>query len=208
MITEAKAKELMKKFVALRNKIEKGNTKLTGEYKAHQNLCMQQFKYVIDMHADRYRNFCNYEDLVQEGYIALLSAMTNYNPKKGSFFYWAHRYVKTRISRSANTHTAIRFPLAYAKQHQPRKENNLPLIIDTRSAPDKTLEEIEASHIIELATAKLDEFHKSVVNLFFGLDTGGKGSINKVCKKLNISRAECIEALNTALQVLKANIEL
>lgn len=193
----------MRKLIRLRTK-----DKNSDEYKKHEDLCIQQFRYVIDMHADRYKHFPNYEDLVQEGYVSLLSAMKTYDPKKGSVFFWLHRYIKTKVQRSANTHTAIRFPLSYAKEHQPRKENNLPIMVDTKSRPDTTLEEIETVCIIEDATCKLDEFHKQVVELFFGLNTGYNGSISKVCRQLKISRKECIEALNNALEVLKQNIEL
>src|ERR1019366_809574 len=205
MITEAAAKRLMKKLIKLRGN---GENEKSEAYKRQENLCIQQFKYVIDMHADRYKHFPNYEDLVQEGYIALLSAMKNYNPTKGSFFWWAHKYVATKVQRSANTHTAIRFPLSYAKKHQSRKENNLPIMVDTKSRPDTTLEEIETINIIDRATSQLDEFHKKVVDCFYGLDTGNEGSINKVCKQLKISRDECIEALDNALAILKQHIEL
>jgi RNA polymerase sigma factor (sigma-70 family) len=205
MITEARAKTLMKKLIKLRGNPEDEKSEA---YKRQENLCIQQFRYVIDMHADRYKHFPNYEDLVQEGYISLLSAMKTYEPTKGSFFYWCHRYVKTRIQRSANTHTAIRFPLSYAKKHQPRKENNLPIMVDTKSRPDTTLEEIETINIIDSATSQLDEFHKKVVDCYYGLDTGNAGSINKVCKQLKISREECIEALDNALELLKQHIEL
>jgi RNA polymerase sigma factor (sigma-70 family) len=205
MITERKARSLMRKLINLRGNPDDEKTEA---YKKQENLCLQQFKYVIDMHADRYKHFPNYEDLVQEGYIALLSAMKNYNPTKGSFFWWAHKYVATRIQRSANTHTAIRFPLSYAKKHQPRKENNLPIMVDTKSRPDTTLEEIETINIIEGATSQLDEFHKKVIDCFYGLDTGNEGSINKVCRQLKISRDECITALDNALEILKQHIEL
>lgn len=205
MITERKARSLMRKLINLRGNPDDEKTEA---YKQQENLCLQQFKYVIDMHADRYKHFPNYEDLVQEGYIALLSAMKNYNPTKGSFFWWAHKYVATKVQRSANTHTAIRFPLSYAKKHQPRKENNLPIMVDTKSRPDTTLEEIETINIINNATSKLDEFHKKVVDCFYGLDTGSEGSINKVCRQLKISRDECIEALGNALEIMKQHIEL
>src|ERR1019366_1628646 len=205
MITEAAAKRLMKKLIKLRGN---GENEKSEAYKRQENLCIQQFKYVIDMHADRYKHFPNYEDLVQEGYISLLSAMKTYEPTKGSFFYWCHRYVKTRIQRSANTHTAIRFPLSYAKKHQPRKESNLPIMIDTKSQPDTALEETEMMDMIANATGKLDEFHKQVVDVYYGLGADGKGSIGKVCKQLKISREECIEALNNALEILKQHIEL
>src|ERR1017187_3794795 len=114
MITEAAAKRLMKKLIKLRGN---GENEKSEAYKQQENLCIQQFKYVIDMHADRYKHFPNYEDLVQEGYIALLSAMKNYNPTKGSFFWWAHKYVADRKSTRLNSsHRCISYAVFCLKK--------------------------------------------------------------------------------------------
>ena len=84
-------------------------------FEKQQKICVEKFKYLITMKTNRYKKFSNYEDLNQDGYEALLKAMKNYNPDKGIFFYWAFKYINTRISRCANLHTAIRYPLKYSK---------------------------------------------------------------------------------------------
>lgn len=206
MLTRKEAESLMKELITLRKQIKKDKS-LVEQYNKHQKLCMEKFRYLITMHTDRYRGFFNYEDLNQEGFEALLKAMKNYNPAKGSFFWWAHKYIETRISRTANLHTTIRYPLKYAKTHIPHKETNLPILVE-KSCPDKSLENIEIQKIIQLAMKRLNKQQKKVVKLAFGFTGDKPMSISKICKKMKISRLSCMRSMTGAIDILKDNIKL
>ena len=207
MINEKEAQDLMEKFISLREQSKKDSS-LLQEFKKHERICIEKFEYLISMRTYRYKNFPNYDDLHQEGFEALLKAMKNYNPKKGIFFYWAHKYIETRISRSANLHTAIRYPLKYAKENPPHRESSLPILIDKNNIPDKNLELKEIADTICGSIDKLDKNKQDVVRLFFGLTEEGPMTINKVCKKMNISRVNCIKSINDALIFLKDDVNL
>lgn len=209
MLTEEQAQNLMIKFIRLREEVKvSSDPKLISEFKKHEQTCIEQFKYLVTMKTGRYKAFGNYEDLNQEGYEALCKAMVNYNPTKGSFFWWAHKYIDTRISRSANLHTTIRFPLKVAKENTPHKESVLPTLIEERYCPDKELEESQLMHSIEEAMSSLTEEQKTIINLAYGFDGDKPLSINKICKKLSISRLSCIKSINAALSSLKDKIKL
>src|SRR5688572_1576285 len=142
MLTEQEAQDLMIKLIDLRGQIQTSEEKsLKKDLQRHEKICIEKFKYLVTMKTGRYKAFSNYDDLNQEGFEALIKAMNNYNPKKGSFFWWAHKYIDTRISRSANLHTTIRYPLKVAKNTTPHKEAVMPLLIEERYCPDKELEE-------------------------------------------------------------------
>lgn len=209
MITEKEAGSLMKELISLRDRVKKSqDTSVSEKYKKHERLCIEKFKYIVTMHTDKYRGFYNYEDLNQEGYEALVKAMKNYDPNKGSFFWWAHKYIETRISRSANLHTTIRYPLKFAKLNTPHKESVLPILIESRFCPDKNLESAEVLKAIQSAMKHLNKEQKDIISLAFGFDGDKPLSINKICKKMNMSRLNCIKAINSALNVLKQNIHL
>ena len=209
MLTEPEAQELMTKLIDLRDQIKVNeDPKLVTELKAHEKICIEKFKYLITMKTGRYKTFSNYEDLNQEGFEALVKAMNNYNPKKGSFFWWAHRYIDTRISRSANLHTTIRYPLKVAKATAPHKESVMPLLIEEVHCPDKELEAVQSTFAIQNAFALLSEEQKKVINLAYGFDGDKPMSINKICKKLNISRLSCIKTINGSLSLMKENIKI
>lgn len=207
MIEEKEAQDLMIKLIDLRKRA-KEDSKVIAELKKHEKVCMEKFRYLVTMKTGRYKAFSNYEDLNQEGFEALVKAMNNYNPTKGSFFWWAHKYIDTRISRSANLHTTIRYPLKVAKAATPHKESVMPLLIEERYCPDKELEESQATQAIHSAVALLSDEQREVINLAFGFDGDKPMSINKICKKLSISRLSCIKTINSALSVMKENIKI
>lgn len=209
MLTEQEAQDLMIKLIDLRTQVKTSDDpKITTELKKHEKICMEKFRYLVTMKTGRYKAFSNYDDLNQEGFEALIKSMNNYNPKKGSFFWWAHKYIDTRISRSANLHTTIRYPLKVAKATTPHKESVMPLMIEERYCPDKELEESQAMQAIHGAVSLLTPEQKEVINLAYGFDGDKPMSINKICKRLSISRLSCIKTINSALSTMKENIKI
>jgi len=209
MLTEQEAQDLMITLVDLREKTKKSDDPvLISQLKNHERLCMAKFKYLVTMKTGRYKSFSNYEDLNQEGFEALIKSMNNYNPKKGSFFWWAHKYIDTRISRSANLHTTIRFPLKVAKANAPHKETLMPVLIEETCCPDKELEQSQTTTAIQSAISLLTNEQKEVISLAYGMDGDKPMSINKICKKLNMSRLGCIKTINSALSIMKEHIRI
>ena len=209
MLTEQDAQDLMVKLIDLRDKVKLGeDPKAKSDLKKHEAICMEKFKYLVTMKTGRYKIFSNYDDLNQEGFEALIKSMNNYNPNKGSFFWWAHKYIDTRISRSANLHTTIRYPLKVAKESTPHKESVMPLLIEEVHCPDKELENIQSMTAIQTAFDKLSDEQKNIVNLAFGFESDKPMSINKICKQLNISRLSCIKTINGALSIMKESIKI
>jgi len=209
MLTEIEAQDLMIKLIELRQEVQTSDDQeLAKKLKKHEQICVEKFKYLITMKTGRYKAFGNYEDLNQEGFEALMKAMNNYNPKKGSFFWWAHKYIDTRISRSANLHTTIRYPLKVAKAVAPHKESVMPILIETRHCPDQELEDSQISQIIGDGLSALSDEQRKVINLVYGFDEDKPLSINKVCKQLNISRLNCTKLINSALLQLKERVKL
>jgi len=209
MLTEQEAQDLMTTLVDLREKTKgSGDPALIAQLKKHEQLCMAKFKYLVTMKTGRYKSFSNYDDLNQEGFEALIKSMNNYNPKKGSFFWWAHKYIDTRISRSANLHTTIRFPLKVAKLNTPHKEALMPLLVEETYCPDKELEQSQTVNAIQSAISLLTDEQKEIVNLAYGMDGDKPMSINKICKKLNISRVSCIKTINSSLSIMREHIRI
>lgn len=209
MLTEQESTDLMNKLLELRAKVKDSNdSKIINELKRHEQICIEKFKYLVTMKTGRYKAFSNYEDLNQEGFEALIKAMKTFNPKKGCFFAWAHNYIGTRISRSANLHTTIRFPLKVAKANTPHKEAVMPVMIEERYCPDKEMEESQTNQAINNVLASLTKEQQEVINLAYGFDGDKPMSINKICKKLSISRLSCIKTINSALSSMKENIKI
>lgn len=208
MLSNEEAQALMKEFIELRTKAkETKSVKDIQLFRKQETLCIEKFQYLITMKTGKYKTFANYEDLNQEGFEALLKAMKNYDPARGSFFWWAHKYIGTRISRCANLHTTIRYPLKVAKITAPHKESVMPLLIEERYCPDKEIEALQTHRAIQNTLSFLTKEQKEIIGLAYGLDGDKPMSVNKICRKFGISRLNCIKLINSALVTMRDNIK-
>ena len=206
MLNITEAQKLIEEFIQLRKTAnESPEDKI--RFKNHELLCIKKFKYLVTMKTSRYRSFANYEDLNQEGLAALVHSMTNYNPKLGNFFWWSHKYIDTRISRCANLHTTIRYPMKVAKEFPPHKEVAMPLMV-AEDNPEDNILNIELKDEIFSVISLLDDSQKNIINLYFGFNTNSPMSVNKICKELKISRSTCVKSIKKSLAFVKENISL
>ncbi len=210
MITEKEANQLMNKFIELRSKKQEfpNDKKIKFEFQKHEQLCIEKFKYLISMRTSRYKAFSNYDDLNQEGLEALVKAMKTFNPKKGSFFAWAHNYIATKVVRGANTHSTIRYPLRIAKEQMPHKEAVMPLLLEEKNIPDQEVELDQLMNSVHNVLHILTPEQHNIISLFYGLNGEPPISINKICEKLDISRASCIKTMQTGLSLIRENIKI
>lgn len=203
MLTEKEAQDLMSKFHSLKN--DKSKIK---EFKKHESECIQKFSYMVKMKTAKYKCYSNYDDLNQEAYEALSKAMHTYDPtKKALFFWWAHKYLDTRISRSANLHSTIRYPMAVTKTITPQKQklDFSKILID--KTPSTEFDVQETKKIVQDGLNLLPEKQKQIVSLVFGLDEDPM-SINKICNLLKISRSACIKHYSKGIKTLANSIVL
>lgn len=209
MISIEESQQLMEQFIYLKKQYQKTkNEQDLKELKKHEKICIEKFSYLVSMRTNRYKSFSNYEDLNNDGMEALIRAMKNYNPDKGNFFWWSHKYIDTKIARSANMHTAIRYPLKYAKANAPRRES-LPInLIEKSVSPEKSLENTEIANNIKNVMSYLTEEQKNITMMLFGFDGDKPLSINKICKNMNIPRSRAIKCLDVALEIIRNNIKL
>jgi DNA-directed RNA polymerase sigma subunit (sigma70/sigma32) len=84
----------------------------------------------------------------------------------------------------------------------------MPIMIEPRFNPDVILEDDQLKRAVEIAMKDLSTDQREVVSLAFGF-TGDKPlSINKICKRKNLSRPSCMKTINSALGVIRENIKL
>lgn len=206
MLTEQKCEELIKQFISLRDMPNK-TIEQEKEFKKHERHCIENFKYLVTMRMGRYKKFSNSQDLEQDGMEALLSAMRTYVPGKGNFFYWAHKYISTKISRCANTHSTIRYPLHVAKDNIPRKEFVIPEKSTDEISPEKLYETYEFVAKLPNIINNLSNDQKELINLTFGLNGTDELPVNVICKNKDVSRTTYLRNLSFALNKMKESLK-
>jgi DNA-directed RNA polymerase specialized sigma subunit len=148
--------------------------------KKQENTCIKEFDYIVKLGASKYKAFNNYQDLLQEGRIALMSALKTYEEAKGDIFWWCHKYVDTKIYRKANKHFVVDIPLVKAKSMEIKS-----LYLDNlnysksstcieESNVDSIYENSEKIAILKKAIDSLDENQKSIVKKYLASDLNKK----------------------------------
>ena len=164
---------------------------------------MKAFEPLVVSKIGKYRKFSNYPDLKQEGLVGILMALNTYKPAKGSFVVWATEYIKTRISRSANAHSTIKYPMAEADKNMPKKEFELPIMPDLKPYQDNDVEITEYKHYIDEAIKTLPAIHQKVIGITFGLNEYKKKTINDLIEELDISTSQYVKLLKESKRKLK-----
>ena len=202
-LTEEEAKEILIELIRLRKKSKRGGEKARVAYENYEQLCSRKFDYLVISKLYRYRTFANYEDLKQDGRMALLLALRNYDPDKGSFFWWANRYIETKVKREANRHSTIKIPIKQTKEFMPYKVSQLPILIDLCPDALQTMISSELKEKVQQAISQLPDDQRKIIEL-----NGIKSySISQIARELNIARPDCTKLLNEAKKNLKHNLE-
>jgi len=176
------------------------------EFKAYQIKCLEYFKPLVMYRANRYRQFSNYEDLIQDGLEALMLALETYDPTKGSFVWWADHYIKTKIMRSANNHSTIRVPIKHAKKEAPHKETTLPTLVDFTFNPHRCAEQDEIKYNMIEAVKALPPVHKQLMEMTFGLNDICEEDINDIMSAMSLSYPQYMKIFNEAKKMIKRHL--
>jgi RNA polymerase sigma factor (sigma-70 family) len=206
-LTQQEIDDLANEYIRLKNKAEKSKSfKSQNDFINYQNYCMKKLEPLVTMRTNKYKKYSNYPDLNQDGFEALVQALKTFDASKGNFVGWAHQYIATRISRSANAHTTIRYPLKKAKMLQPYKTSSMPIMVDLRD-PQQNIEIYEKRIKVMEAIDNLPEVHKKAIMMKHEFSRNENSSISKISEQLKISRPMCMKILQEAESILRNNLK-
>lgn len=193
--------EIANKYLELRKKASHSEQD-NKIFKDYQNFFYSKIRYVVDAKVAKYKQFSNYSDLRQEGFEAVLIAFNSFQSDKGTFSYWADRYLKTRISRKANAHSTIKIPLHEIKNKKPFKTNEIPVMADKDGTPLDNLGQKEIQNIVKTAIQSLSELPRRVLMMKHGISVRPKQT-QEIMAELSISKKEYNQILKEANEKLK-----
>jgi RNA polymerase sigma factor (sigma-70 family) len=227
MITEQEAQDLVSTYRTLKEKANSSQlSKDIITLRQHEALMLDKLKYVVDMRTYKYKRFSNYEDLRQEVHEALLKAISNFDPKKGSFFWWFQHYAGTRVARNASTHSAIRYPIRVSKNTPPMKSSiyNFDYSNNTKNStmneifskltdnftPDKSVEYNEVFALIKSTFDTFSEEEQDIISLAFGFTNKGNKSLSpaRIAQKMGLKMKYVSDILDNALLKIKETLDL
>jgi DNA-directed RNA polymerase specialized sigma subunit len=201
-ISEQEAQDLVSKFIDLKEKYNKTkSSKDKRELINHENILVEKLKYLVHTKTNQYKKFSNYDDLNQDGYEALVMGLKNFDKSKGSIFWWLHKYIDTRIYRSANSYSTVRIPMAVAK-HSPPKIDSIPIHAkDNNSTEFNVLKNVD-SLIIQEKLNKLSKEDKEFITDMFGIEKE-KISVDDYNKKTGIKKSKINYKIKAILKKMR-----
>ena len=205
-LTKEEIDQIATKYIKLQEKAKGGGKCCMLRFEAYQNICAKSLKGLIVHHTRKYRKFSNHIDLEQDGFEALINALGTFNPEKGSFCWWANRYIKTRVQRRANAHSTIRFPIKKAKEVKPYKVSTMPIRIDLNPTPLEKTEQSEDSKNITKAIKELTEQQRRIINMRYGFNGIRERTIGRILEELSISRQQYSKLLSEAENKIKRHL--
>ena len=174
---------------------------------------LDKFSYIVAIHTNRYKKYSNYEDLYQEGMMALMLALNKFNPVRSkNFFRIANWYIKTKIRRSANKYNIINVPMKDAKENALNRVDDFPIVKDTAFDSCELMEKEQIVKNIKEALKCLNALQKTIICSYYGIDQDGTNhenlSIASIAKQMNLPRVNVEKILNEAhiALVLKSDI--
>ncbi len=208
-VTSEEAEDLLKEFIDIRVKYKSNSKKYEKKYNQCKLLCIEKFDYIAQNKVRKYKAFSNYDDLLQEGRIALMLALNSYETGRGCWFWWANQYVKTKISREANKHSTVKIPIKQTKNMLPYKVAQMPVMTDDTDSAIDSMETSERTLQVHSAISKLPSLQRKVVEMYFEVGAARKesNSIASICNELDLTRKDCVKILTQAKRDLKKHLE-
>jgi len=174
--------------------MEYANSKHSEEAK---EFIIRQYTPMVRMLAMNLGNPRTIEDLIQEGFLALLKAWYAWNPNmQSTFTTYAWKSVSGLLKKSL-------------KAQQPfliADEEILNLIRSREESPTKRLYETELINDLYNALRNLPRKEQKVINECFGLNGHKKRTLSEIGREMGISGERVRQLREKALEKLRANL--
>lgn len=164
----------------------------TAKYQAKYNECLRKLDFLVIMFCRKYVSFDNYEDLLQDGRIALMKAIDTYKIGSSNFYYWSKRYISTRVARRANKHSTINISLKDSKNTRPIKVSmpNMRSSIDVHD----DVSYMEHRDMLYNIVDTLPDPQKEAI----GLKLRGGYTLSEISSTMKLSKNECSRLIASA----------
>lgn len=152
--------------------------------------------YLVYSKAKPYKSQSFYDDLLQEGRIALIMAINKFDENRGNKFFWfAEWYLKIRFKNALKTY--IFNPREVYKAYNNSLDKGEDYYFD-----EDPVEKRETREILMNEIGKLDKKSQEILTLKFGLGGGQPLTFREIGEIRNVSRQYVEQIKSTAIKKL------
>lgn len=166
--------------------------------KKHDEI-VESLSFLVYNKAKPYRNFPNYEDLVQEGFVGLIRSVKKFKHHMfPNFFVFSNQWITHYIKRAASRFDVVYNPNKSRVVYSEPSEDE----VDLQPGPDEVLFDKECKNEIEQVLKELPEKERQIVKEIFGLDCDPK-TLREIGPQFNLTHERIRQIKNSVLDKLK-----
>ena len=167
-----------------------------------ENFILNKLSFFIYAKTRIYKKEDFYDDLVQEGLIALRKALGEFDPERCvNFFKVADWYVKTQMRHFLQNHFEIisnEYICDCVEQ----------FMMELACDPQTCYEQKELEILIHNAIRTLPESYRQIIILRYGIFDADESTFQQIGERLSVSRQYVEQVEKKALNMLSKNLEL
>jgi len=177
------------------------------EIAAIQNKIVEELSFLVYSNTKLYKKFPNYEDLVQEGFIGLLSAVRKFDRSLfPNFFVYAERWIRGCVKRAASRFDVVYNPnkhrVVYAEPAEIGKEE------EVEETPEETFFAKETSSKIEEVLDEFPDRDREIVKRIFGLGGHDPQTLREIGPLFDLTHERIRQIKNKVISKLRKNESL
>ena len=186
---------------------ETDEEQMKRKVKAVHDKIVVSMSFMVYYYAKPYRNFSNYEDLIQEGFVGLIRAVDRFKWQMfPNFFVYSERWMLNGIKRGASRFDIVYNPdksrVLYSSQEDVLMEDEF---ADT---PEDEFLKRERHEVIGTTLSELNDRDGDIVMRMFGLGDHDKQSLRKIAPSHDISHERVRQIKNSVVSKLRKNSRL
>lgn len=166
-----------------------------------KGVLVNKLLYMVCAKIKRHHGKFFYEDLLQEGKIALLKAIDDFDAERGlNFFKFATWHIQSRLRKFF--HWYYKIPMT--SKEITEEVENADFVLD----PQEMFEALEARTIVNDAVYLLNDVDKRVLIMRYGLEEEEENTFEQIGNKMALSKQRIEQIKNRALDRLQKNVHI
>lgn len=177
--------------------------KLAEAVRQKQNRIVEELRFLVFSNTKMYRNFPNYEDLLQEGYMGLIKAVRKFEWQRfPNFFVYSNQWIRHSVKRAASRFDVVYNPNKSRVVYSEPDENEA---IPMEEGPEAMFLSQEKTDSINRILGEFPDRDREIVQRIFGLGGHKPQTLREIGPQFNLTYERVRQIKNSVITKLRKN---
>lgn len=201
IVSNSEIMDMFKEIDEFRLESDLTPEKLEEAVRRKQDLIVEKLSFLVYSNARPYRNFPNYDDLVQEGFVGLIKAVRKFEWHRfPNFFVYSNQWIRHSVKRSAS-----RFDVVYNpnKNRVVYSEPDETEVIPADEGPEEVFFSQEKVDSIDKILGDFPDRDREIVQRIFGLGGFKPQTLREIGPQFNLTYERVRQIKNNVINKLR-----